>query len=491
MQRQITRVGITIMVMLLIVFAQLNYLQIFAADSIASNPANSRRLLQEYSIKRGNIITSDNVTIAESTDTGGRFRFERSYPEEDLFGHTTGFYSILFGNSGIESAYGDELLGESNVISMQDIEDSLFGSGEQGDNVRVTINSEMQQVARDALGEQRGSVVAMDPRSGQILAMWNNPSFDPTPLASHESEVQRQGRAALDPQSATSPLVNLATQRGYPPGSTFKVVTAAAALESGEFNPGSTFDDPVSFDLPQTDDTISNFSGGACTGGGQITLEQALTVSCNTTFAEIGQEIPDEIAATSEAFGFNSALPFDLRTEQSTFQEADEDNLPRRSLSAIGQGDVVATPLQMLLVVAAIANDGEVPRPRLAQEIVDPTGGVVESFSPETLGEAMSTSTSNTLGGMMRNVVENGSGTAAQIPGVVVAGKTGTAQTTEGADPHAWFISFAGPDGDDPQIAVAVIVENGGSLGSEATGGQVAAPIAKALIETDKAIRGW
>jgi peptidoglycan glycosyltransferase len=268
-------------------------------------------------------------------------------------------------------------------------------------------------------------------------------------------------------------------------------VTAAAALESGEFNPGSTFDDPVSFDLPQTDDTISNFSGGACTGGGQITLEQALTVSCNTTFAEIGQEIPDEIAATSEAFGFNSALPFDLRTEQSTFQEADEDNLPRRSLSAIGQGDVVATPLQMLLVVAAIANDGEVPRPRLAQEIVDPTGGVVESFSPETLGEAMSTSTSNTLGGMMRNVVENGSGTAAQIPGVVVAGKTGTAQTTEGADPHAWFISFAGPDGDDPQIAVAVIVENGGSLGSEATGGQVAAPIAKALIETDKAIRGW
>ncbi|MGH2779092.1 MAG: penicillin-binding transpeptidase domain-containing protein, partial [Actinomycetota bacterium] len=228
-----------------------------------------------------------------------------------------------------------------------------------------------------------------------------------------------------------------------------------------------------------------------CTGGGQITLEVALTVSCNTTFAAIGQEVPDEIAATAEGFGFNSAIPFDLRTEPSTFLEADEDNLPRRSLSAIGQGDVVATPLQMLLVAATIANDGEVPRPRLASEIIDPSGGVVERFSPETLGSAISTSTANTLTSMMRNVVQEGSGTAAQIPGVLVAGKTGTAQTTEGADPHAWFICFAGPEGGEPEIAVAVIVENGGSLGSEATGGQLSAPIARALIETDRELRGW
>ncbi|MGH2699651.1 MAG: peptidoglycan D,D-transpeptidase FtsI family protein [Actinomycetota bacterium] len=491
MQRQITRVGVAMMALLVLIFFQLNYLQIFAAEEIASNPANSRKLLQEYSIKRGNIITQDNVTIAVSRDTGGRFRYERRYPEGDLFGHTTGFYSILFGTSGIESAYNDELLGESSVISMQDIQDSLFGSGEQGDNVRVTINSEMQRVARQQLGDQGGSVVAMDPSSGKILAMWNNPSFDPTPLASHDSDVQRQGRAALNPRSSSSPLINLATQRGYPPGSTFKVVTAAGALESGRFNPGSTFDDPSSYDLPQTDATISNFSGGTCVGGGQITLELALTISCNTTFADIGQRAPNEIANVAEGFGFNSAIPFDLRTEPSTFLEADEDNLPRRSLSAIGQGDVVATPLQMLLVAATIANDGDVPRPRLAEEIVDPSADIIERFSPETLGTAISTSTANTLGGMMRNVVENGTGSAAQIPGVVVAGKTGTAQTTEGASPHAWFISFAGPSGDDPQIAVAVIVENGGSLGSEATGGAVAAPIARALIETDKDIRGW
>jgi len=490
MERQITRVGIASVVMLLLVFAQLNRLQIFAAEEIASNPANSRRLLQEYSIKRGEILTSDTVTIARSVDTGGRLRFERRYPEGDLFGHITGFYSILFGTSAIESAYNEELLGESGVISMQDIQDSLFGSGELGDNVRVTVNSEMQQIARQALGDQRGSVVAMDPNNGKILAMWNNPSFDPSPLASHDSQVQRQGRAALNPKSSTSPLINLATQRGYPPGSTFKVVTAAAALESGRFNPGSTFDDPTSYDLPQTDATISNFSGGTCAGGGSITLELALTISCNTTFADIGQKVPNEIADMAEGLGFNSAIPFDLRTEPSSFLEADEDNLPRRSLSAIGQGDVVSTPLQMLLVAATIANDGEVPRPRLADEIID-SEGIVERFSPETLGQAMSTTTANTLGGMMRNVVENGTGTAAQIPGVVVAGKTGTAQTAEGANPHAWFICFAGPSEDDPRIAVAVIVENGGSLGSEATGGQVAAPIARALIEADRNITGW
>lgn len=490
MERQITRVGIATVVMLLVVFAQLNRLQIFAAEEIASNPANSRRLLQEYSIKRGEIITEDTVTIARSVSTGGRLRYERRYPEGDLFGHTTGFYSILFGTSGIESAYNDELLGESSVISMQDIQDSLFGSGEQGDNVRVTINSEMQRIAREQLGDQGGSVVAMDPSNGRILAMWNNPSFDPNPLASHNSKVQRQGRAALDPRSSRSPLINIATQRGYPPGSTFKVVTAAAALESGRFTPSSTFDDPAGYVPPQTTSVINNFSGGTCAGGGQISLEQALTISCNTTFAQLGQEIPDELADVSERFGFNSPIPFDLRTEASTFVEADEDNLPRRSLSAIGQGDVVSTPLQMLLVAGTIANDGEVPRPRLAEEIIDPEG-IVERFSPETLGRAISTSTANTLGGMMRNVVESGTGTAAQIPGVVVAGKTGTAQTTEGANPHAWFICFAGPSGDNPQIAVAVIVENGGSLGSEATGGQVAAPIARALIEADKDIRGW
>jgi penicillin-binding protein A len=490
MERQITRVGIASVVMLLLVFAQLNRLQIFAAEEIASNPANSRRLLQEYSIKRGEILTSDTVTLARSVDTGGRLRFERRYPEGDLYGHITGFYSILFGTSAIESAYNEELLGESGVISMQDIQDSLFGSGELGDNVRVTVHSEMQQIARQALGDQRGSVVAMDPNNGKILAMWNNPSFDPSPLASHDSQVQRQGRAALDPKSPTSPLINLATQRGYPPGSTFKVVTAAAALESGRFTPSSTFDDPTAYDLPQTDATISNFSGGTCAGGGSITLELALTISCNTTFADIGQRVPNEIADMAEGLGFNSAIPFDLRTEPSSFLEADEDNLPRRSLSAIGQGDVVSTPLQMLLVAATIANDGEVPRPRLADEIID-SEGIVERFSPETLGQAMSTTTANTLGGMMRNVVENGTGSAAQIPGVIVAGKTGTAQTTEGANPHAWFICFAGPSGDDPRIAVAVIVENGGSLGSEATGGQVAAPIARALIEADRNINGW
>jgi peptidoglycan glycosyltransferase len=491
MRSQMRRLGIGLIVAFIAVFLQLNYLQIYAADSIASNNANARRLFQEYSIKRGDIVTDDNVTLARSVPTRGNLKFERRYPGGDLFGHITGFYSIIYGTSGIESAYNDELLGDSGVISMQDIEDTLLGSGEQGDNVKLTVNSEMQQVARDALGEQRGSVVALDPSTGEIKAMWSNPSYDPTPLASHDLNAERQGRRALDPKSPTSPLVNLATQRGYPPGSTFKVVTAAAALESGRFTPASTFPDTVGYTPPQATTDISNFSGGTCVGGGEITLSVALTVSCNTTFARLGQRVPEEILDVSEALGYNTPIPFDLRTEPSTYTLADEDNLPQRSFTAIGQGDNFATPLQMALVAATIGNDGVVPRPRLGKQIIDPSGGIVTTLTPEETGRAFSITTANTMTTMMRNVVAEGTGTAAQIPGILVAGKTGTAQTVEGANPHAWFICFAGPEGGEPQIAVAVIVENGGSLVSEATGGQVAAPIARALIETDQDLNDW
>ena len=491
MSRQITRVGIGLIVAFIAVFLQLNYVQIYAADDIASNNSNARKLFQEYSIKRGNIVTADDVTIARSVETEGDLKYERRYPGGDLYGHITGYYSIVFGTDAVESAYNDQLLGESGVISMQDIEDSLFGSGEQGDNVQLSLHSELQATAREVLGGDGGAVVALDPESGEVLAMWSNPSYDPTPLASHSPREERRFRATLQPNSQSSPLINQATQRAYPPGSTFKVVTAAAAIESGEFTPGSTFPDSVGYQPPQTTSVISNFSGGTCVGGGEISLEDALTISCNTTFARIGQEVSNEIVQVAEDLGWNDTLPFDLRTTPSRIDVGDEQSLPQRSLAAIGQGENFATPLQMALVAATVANDGVVVRPRVGREIIDPSGGIVDRIAPEETGRAFSATTANTLTSMMRNVVLEGSGTAAQIPGVFVAGKTGTAQTVEGAAPHAWFICFAGPEGGEAQIAVAVIVENGGSLGSEATGGAVAAPIARAMIERDKDVRGW
>jgi penicillin-binding protein A len=486
---QIRKVGIALLVGFLAVFLQLNYIQIFAAEEIASNPANFRALLQEYAIRRGDILTLDGVRVANSAPTRGRFKFERRYPEGDLYAHITGFYSIVFGTSQIESSFNDQLLGESGVVSMQDIQDRFLEGGEQGDNVRLTIDSQLQRVARSALGTQQGAVVAIDPNTGEIRAMWSNPSYDPNGLAVHEADQERAFWDSLEPQSSTSPLISKASARSFAPGSTFKVVTAAAALESGEYNPQSSFPDPVELDLPQTDETLQNFSKTTCAGG-RINLFDALRVSCDTTFAIIGMDIHDEIGRVSTALGFNEPIDTDIRTEASVFPEIGDDNQPLRAFAGIGQGDVSATPLQMALVAATVANGGDVPRPRFVREVLDASGGIVERVETESLGEAFSTTTASQLTQMMIAVVESGTGTAAQMEGFQVAGKTGTAQTgVEGGAPHAWFICFA--PADDPQLAVAVLVENGGSVGSEATGGAVAAPIAKALLEADRRIRDW
>ncbi len=491
MEAQIRRVGVALVIAFLAIFLQLNYVQIFAAEDIAGNNANIRSLLAEYSIKRGDILTVDFKPIATSQATNDRFKYLRTYPEGELYGQITGYYSLVSGTRGIESAYNDQLLGESGVISMQDVEDTFLGSGERGDDVRLTIDSRLQELAREQLGDQEGSVVVLDPGNGEVRAMYSNPTYDPGPLASHDSDEIRNYYRSLNPTSPSSPLLSKALRTSFPPGSTFKVVSAGAALESGQFTPSSTFPDPDAIDLPLTDDTLTNFTNTSCTGTGQIDLFTALEISCDTTFALIGLRIHDELGNTAQQFGFNDTIPFDLTTEASTFPDVPDDQEPLRAFAGIGQGDVSATPIQMALVAAAIANDGVVPRPRLVRDIRDPSGSIVEEPAPESIGRALSSATAADLSRMMTAVVQSdsGTGTAARIEGVEVAGKTGTAQTVEGAAPHAWFIAFAPVS--NPQVAVAVLVENGGTLGSEATGGQIAAPIAKALIERDREIRQW
>ncbi|MEA2447075.1 MAG: penicillin-binding protein [Actinomycetota bacterium] len=501
MHSQIRKVGIGLVIAFTAVFLQLNYVQIFAAEKIAENNANPRALLQQYSIKRGDILTLDGERVAVSDDTGGKLRYRRTYPGGELYGQITGYYSINYGASRIEATFNDALLGDSGVITMQDVQDRLFGRKEdQGDDVRLTIHSRLQEAARAALGDNRGAVVALDPNNGEVRAMWSNPSYDPSPLASFESKEAARYWKSLDPKSPKSPLISIATSGGYPPGSTFKTVTGSAALESGRYTPRSTFPDPQAIPpcsdvdgkepcMPLTTKSLTNFSHTSCAGGGQIDLFTALQVSCDTTFAIIGLEIPDDVRSTAESFGFNSPIDFDVGTEASTFPDISDENAPLRAYAGIGQGDVVATPLQMALVAAGIANNGEVPRPRLVREIISPSGSILRSFHTETLSEAISAATADEMSDMMVAAVEDGTGAAAQIPGIEVAGKTGTAQTVEGANPHTWFICFA--PANDPKLAVAVIVENGGSFGSEATGGAVAAPIAKAVLEADRAIRGW
>jgi peptidoglycan glycosyltransferase len=485
MSAQIRKVGIGLLVAFAALFLQLNYVQIWAAEEIASNPANIRALIAEYSVKRGDISTLDGRVIARSRATKGRYKYERVYPYGALYAHVTGYKSLVYGTARLEAAYDEQLQGESSVLSMQDIEDRLRGSEEQGDRLRLTIHSQLQEAARTALGGRDGAVVALNPRTGEVRAMYSNPSYDPNPLAVHDTKEVRRFRATLDPDTIDTPLISRATSRSFAPGSTFKVVTTAAALESGRYRPDSTFPDPVELELPQTNETLMNFTRTACAGGGEIDLFTALEISCDTTYGILGMEVYDELRETAETMGFNEPIPFDVGTEASVFPDVSDQNIPFRAFAGIGQGDVSATPLQMALVAATVANGGEVPRPRLVKQVIDPSGGVVDPFTPETLGRAMSPQSAAEVTEMMEAVVETGTGTSARIEGVSVAGKTGTAQTVPGEDPHAWFIAFA--PAENPQLAVAVVVESG-SAGSEATGGAVAAPIARQILELDRRI---
>lgn len=485
MSRQIRKVGIGLLLAFGALFLQLNYIQIWAAEDIASNPNNIRALIAEYSVKRGDIETHDGVLVATTRATKGRYKYERIYPEGELYAHIVGYKSLVYGETRLEAAFDEQLQGKASAPSFQDLQDTISGGEEQGDDLRLTIHSKLQETARDLLGDRDGAIVALNPRTGEVRALWSTPSYDPNPLASHDTKEVRRYRLTLDPDSRTSPLINRATSRSFAPGSTFKVVTTAAALESGKYDAQSTFPDPSELDLPQTNDTLTNFTRTACTGAGRIDLFTALEISCDTTYGILGMEIYEELRDTSEAMGFNEPIPFDVGTEASTFPDVGDDNIPFRAFAGIGQGDVSATPLQMALVAATIANEGVVPRPRLVRQVIDPSGGIVEPFTPETLGRAVSAETAARVNEMMQAVVVSGTGTTAQIPGVPVAGKTGTAQTVPGESPHAWFIAFA--PADDPQLAVAVIVESS-SAGSEATGGAIAAPLAKRILEMDRAI---
>jgi peptidoglycan glycosyltransferase len=500
MSGQIRKVGIGLLVAFAALFLQLNYIQIWAAEDIASNPNNIRALIAEYSVKRGDIETHDGVLVATTRATKGRYKYERFYPEGDLYAHIVGYKSLVYGETRLEAAFDEQLQGKTAVQSMQDLEDTLSGGEEQGDDLRLTIHSKLQETARELLAGRDGAIVALNPQTGEVRAMWSNPSYDPNPLALHDTKEVRRYRQTLDPNSRTSPLISRATSRSFFPGSTFKVVTTAAALESG-YDERSTFPDPAALlpcegprqpndpCIPQTDRPLTNFTRTACTGAGRIDLFTALEISCDTTYAMLGMDVYEQLRNTSEAMGFNQPIPFDVGTEASTFPDVGDDNIPFRAFAGIGQGDVSATPLQMALVAATVANGGEVPRPRLVRQVIDPSGGIVEPFTPETIGRAMSEETAARVNEMMQAVVVSGTGTTAQIDGVAVAGKTGTAQTVPGESPHAWFIAFA--PAEDPQLAVAVVVESS-SAGSEATGGAIAAPLAKQILEMDRAIsRAW
>ncbi|MBW3603360.1 MAG: penicillin-binding protein 2 [Actinobacteria bacterium] len=489
MTASIRRVALTMLLLFGALFVNLNYLQVVRADDLASDSANARRLVAEYQSERGRILEgrgADTRPIAESVETRGELKFLRTYDSGPLFAHVTGYSSPIFGRSEIEQAFNEALTGNAPEAFARNLTDLLAGRERAGDAVHTTVRGEVQQAARDALGDREGAVVAVAPPTGEILALWSSPPYDPNELASHDPDEVRAAWQRLNDNSA-KPLLNRALRESYPPGSTFKLITAAAALENG-VSPEQTFPDPPQLELPQTSATIGNFGGSLCNGGQPISLTQALTVSCNTTFAQLGLELgSEELAEQAARFGFNTEWSFQVPGVATSRVPSDLDP-PATAQSAIGQRDVRATPLQMAMVSAAIANDGVMMAPRLVDRIEDTSGRVIREFAPEELrlpgqstAQAVSRSTANALQAMMTNVVSAGSGTSAAIPGVQVAGKTGTAQTGEGRPPTVWFVGFA--PADNPAVAVAVVVPDGGGAGSEATGGAIAGPMAREVIQ--------
>ena len=485
MNRAIRRVGIAVSVLILILVGQLTYLQVVDADNLKNNPLNVRKVLDDFNRPRGQILTSDGAIVATSTKTtGGDFKYQRSYPLGDLFAQVSGYQSFVVGNTGVEASYNNVLTGRDAGLQLDNIGGLFTGKNDTG-NVVLSLSQKAQQTAHDALQGQRGSIVAIDVRTGEIVAMYSNPTFDPNTMAGHDTQAVQAAFNALS-QDPTNPALPRAYRELYPPGSSFKIITSAVALDStlgiSPFNPVY----PVVTEIPLPNSggqTLSNFDGELC--GGNLT--ESLVHSCNTTFGQIGLDLGNPLVPGINKCGVGvGPPPLDLSPgavgsvgpKAGTYQS----DQPGFAKAAIGQQDVAVTPLEMALAAAGIANGGVIMEAHVVHEIQDSDGATLKTIDNKAWTTCVTPQNARALTDMMVQVVQRGTGTGAQIPGITVAGKTGTAQSAPGTAPHAWFVAFA--PAEQPRYAVAVIVEHGGTNGGDnATGGAIAAPIAKQMLE--------
>jgi penicillin-binding protein A len=496
MNRSIRHVALVLLACFLVLFVQLNRLQVLDAEALRQHPANTRAVQRDFAAPRGPITTADGVVVARSVPVDGPLERLREYPQGERYAHITGYLSLNVGSTGIERSYHDELAGRTAGQQFDRLLD-LFGQQDHTGEVALTVRDDLQQAAQQALGQRPGSVVALDPRNGAVLAMWSYPSYDPNRLSAHDGPAVNVAFAELN-AAPGAPLLEKPFREIFFPGSTFKLVTAAAGLARGEVTlTFPTFPSANAYTPPLTNRPIRNFGGTTCGGD----LNELLRVSCNTAFSQLGAELlgPDALVEQAEAFGFNAAPPLDVPATAASriptdygaqLQPPSEqipagvfENTPALAQVSIGQNDVSATPLQMAMVAAGIANDGRVMRPHLVEEILDRTGDVVSRTQPEVWRTATSPQVAADLRGAMLGVVQAGTAQGLAVGGLEVGGKTGTAQL--GTDPprsHAWIVGFAGRPGQAAEIAVAVIVQ-GQEGASEQTGGRVAAPIARAVIE--------
>jgi penicillin-binding protein A len=464
--------------LLIALLVNLTWIQVFQAGDLRNEPGNARTVLAEYDRERGAITVGSKAVASSKPSDDPAFEFVRVYSQGELYAHTTGFYSLVYGSTGLERAENDILSGSDDRLVVDRLTQLLAGRSVKGGSITTTIDAKAQAAAFEGMAGRRGAVVAIDPTTGAILAHVSTPSFDPNPLASPNTATERSAYEKLQ-NDDDSPLLNRAIAQVYPPGSTFKLVTAAAALSTGDYTKSSVVPAPPSIQLPLSESRLPNYDNRACGPNNRTTIENAMRISCNTAFALLGLELGDEaLRDQAEAFGFNNSFEIPLVAATSVFPE--ELDAPQTAISAIGQFDVRATVMQMAMVAAAIGNNGIVMEPYLVAQKRGPDLSVLEATTPEEFGQAVSPLVARQLKDMMVTVVERGTGQRAQIPGIEVAGKTGTAEQGENDPPHAWFVSFA--PANDPKVAVAVILEDGGGE-AEISGGRLAAPIAREVME--------
>lgn len=480
MNAPIRRLAVLVSLMFAALLVATTYIQFFQADDLRDRPGNRRTLLAEYGRERGAILVQG-TPVAESVPTDNDLRWMRTYGQGRLYSHLTGYYSFIYGPGvGLERAANSLLAGSDDSLFYRRIPDLILGRDPSGATLELTIDPAVQRAASEALGDRRGAVVALDPRTGAILAMVSHPTFDPNSVSSHNLSAVQQAYAELNEDSAR-PLLNRAIGGDlYPPGSVYKLVVAAAALESNEFQPDTELPSPLRYTLPGTQTSIPNFGGSSCSGGDTTSLADSIRVSCNTSLAWLANELGAEALNTqSEAFGFGQPLQVPMTVTPSRYP-ADADDA-QVALTGIGQYDVRVTPLQIAMISAGIANDGTVMTPYLIDTVRDKDLDPIDTTREQELTTAVSPSTAQELTDMMVSVVESGSGSRAAVPGVQVAGKTGTAEYGTSGAAHAWFTGFA--PADEPTIAIGIIVESATDDWTGETGGVIAAPIARAVLE--------
>ncbi|MGV9287986.1 peptidoglycan D,D-transpeptidase FtsI family protein [Streptomyces sp. NPDC003719] len=482
MNKPLRRIAIFCGLLVLTLLIRDNWLQYVQADELKNDEDNRRVAIERYATPRGDIIV-DGKAITGHATTEGDFKYKRTYKDGAMWAPVTGYVSQAYGATQLENIDDGILTGNDDRLFFRNTLDMLTGKKREGGNVVTTLNTAAQKAAYQGLKKQgaKGAVAAIEPSTGKILALASYPSYDPSTIAGGSDADGKAWNKIIEKNNPDKPMLNRALREVYPPGSTFKVVTAAAALEHGKYTSADEkTDSPLPWTMPGTSTPLNNEGDLPCENA---TLREALRVSCNTVFGKIGYDLGnDKMLETAKKFGFTEEQFVPVRSSASVFSEDMNDS--QVALSSIGQFNTAATPLQMAMVTSAIANNGTLMKPYMVDELQAPNLDTIEKTDPQEMSKPLSAENAQILQSMMETVVKDGTGTNAQIDGVTVGGKTGTAQhgVENSENPYAWFISYAKTDGGSP-VAVAVVIEDENASRDDISGGGLAAPIAKNVME--------